>query len=48
MQETSIIYSKLSDSSMFDKYQKEHDHFKYELYTEEYKPMWDYMESILK
>jgi hypothetical protein len=31
---------------MFEMYKKEHNHFKKELYSEEYKDMWDYLDNI--
>lgn len=40
-------YSKMSGSNMFDKYLKEHEHFKKMLYTPGYlEEMWDYLEEI--
>lgn len=43
-----IQYSKMSGSSMFEKYKKEHDHFKHMLYTEGYlEVMWEYLENLI-
>lgn len=36
------------NSRMLNLYKKEHEHFKEMLYTDEYKDMWDYLETILK
>jgi len=41
-------YSRMTGSSMFTKYQKEHAHFKEMLYTKGYlQVMWDYLEEVL-
>ena len=40
-------YSKMTGSNMFNKYKKEHEHFKYMLYvTGPFEPMWNYLEEI--
>ena len=40
-------YSKMTGSSMYEKYQKEHEHFKEMLYVEgEVTEMWNYLEEI--
>jgi hypothetical protein len=41
-----VEYSKSTNSKMFQKYKKEYDKFKSKLYTEELKPMFDYLENI--
>lgn len=40
------LYSKLTGSSMYDKYKKEFPMFKEKCYVEEYKEFFDYLESI--
>jgi (p)ppGpp synthase/HD superfamily hydrolase len=43
-----LQYSKLTGSSMFKKYKKEHTHFKEKLYVEgQLQEMWDYIDDIL-
>jgi (p)ppGpp synthase/HD superfamily hydrolase len=43
-----LQYSKLTGSSMFKKYKKEHTHFKEKLYVEgQLQEMWDYIDEIL-
>jgi hypothetical protein len=41
-----IEHSLNSKHRMFDMYKKEHQHFKNELYSDEYKDMWDYLDNI--
>lgn len=42
-----VQYSKMSGSSMFEKYKKEHQHFKQMLYTSnELESMWNYLENL--
>lgn len=42
-----VQYSKMTGSDMFEKYKKEHTHFKEKLYIQgEYEPMWSYLEEI--
>lgn len=43
-----IGYGILTNSGMVDKYKKEIPHLKEELYTEEFKTIWDYIEKLLK
>ncbi len=43
-----VTYSKESKSSMFNKYKKEHEHFKEMLYTLEYKPMWEHLDKLFE
>ena len=33
---------------MLEKYRKEIPHLKEQLYTDEFKPVWDYIEGLLK
>lgn len=40
------LYSKLMNSSMYDKYKSEFPKFKLRLYTDEYKEFFDYVENI--
>lgn len=40
-------YSKMKGSSMIGKYQSEYAHFKFKLYCEEYKEMFDHIENNL-
>lgn len=40
------LYSKLTGSSMYDKYKKEFPSFRDKLYLEEYKEFFDYVESL--
>jgi hypothetical protein len=40
------LFSKLTNSSMYLKYKSEFPHFKEELYCEEYKEFFDYIESL--
>lgn len=42
-----MYYSQKNGSSMHKKYINEYPHFKAELYTDEYKEMWDYIEANL-
>jgi hypothetical protein len=42
-----IEHSLKSKHRMFEMYKKEHEHFKSELYSDEYKDMWDYLEILL-
>lgn len=42
-----VQYSKMTGSGMFEKYKKEHDHFKEKLYIQgEYEPMWEYLDEL--
>lgn len=42
-----VQYSKMTGSSMFDKYKKEHKHFKHMLYVEgQYEDMWEDLEIM--
>lgn len=42
-----VQYSKMTGSDMFEKYKKEHAHFKEKLYIQgEYEPVWSYLEEI--
>jgi hypothetical protein len=43
-----VGYGILTNSSMVDKYRKEIPHLKEQLYTEEFKPLWDNIENLLK
>ncbi len=43
-----VQYSKMTASSMFDKYKKEQKHFKEMLYTEELKEMWNYLDNLFE
>jgi hypothetical protein len=43
-----VKYSKFSESSMFNKYQKEYPKIKKELYINEYKEIFDYLETTLE
>ncbi len=40
------LFSKLTGSSMYDKYKKEYTHFKEMCYVEEYKEFFEYLESL--
>ncbi len=40
------LYSKLTASSMYDKYKAEFPHFKEEVYCEEFKVFFDYVENL--
>lgn len=40
------LYSKLTGSSMYDKYKKEFPSFKEKVYVEEYKEFFDYVETL--
>lgn len=40
------LYSKLMNTSMYDKYKKEFPKFKEKVYVEEYKEFFDYVESL--
>lgn len=42
-----VNYGLLTNSSMYNKYQDEYPHLYSELYTVEFKPMWDYLEKLL-
>ena len=42
-----LEYSFKEKSSMLNKYKQEHDHFKKELFSEEYSSMWKYIEDLL-
>jgi len=42
-----ILFSKLTNSSMFDKYKQEWPNFKEKLYVPEYKEFFDYIDNIL-
>jgi len=42
-----VTYGLMTNSSMYEKYQKEFSHLKSELYTDEFKPIWDYLEKLL-
>jgi len=42
-----IIYGLATNSRMYDKYKSEFPYLKEELYTEEFKPIWDYIEKLL-
>lgn len=42
-----VEFGKLMGGNMFNTYKEEQKHLKYELYTDEYKEMWDYLESLL-
>lgn len=41
-----VEYSKLKESSMFEKYKIENENFKQQLYTPELKIMWDQLDNI--
>jgi hypothetical protein len=41
-----VEYGLLTKSSMVKKYKEENENFKKELYVEEYKEMWDYLENL--
>jgi len=42
-----VQYSKMTGSSMFEKYKKEHTHFKSMLYIQgENEPLWDYLDEL--
>lgn len=44
-----VQYSKMTGSSMFAKYKKEHSHFKEMLYIPgELEPMWEYLENLFE
>lgn len=43
-----IGFGVLTNSSMVEKYRKEIPHLKEQLYTEEFKPLWDNIENCLK
>lgn len=44
-----VQYSKMTGSNMFDKYKKEHTHFKEKLYIiGEYEPVWEYLDDIFE
>ena len=42
-----VSYSKSNGSSMFERYKKEHKHFKDCLYIKKYQEMWDELENML-
>lgn len=42
-----IGYGLLTNSGMYDKYKIEFPKLKEQLYTEEFKPLWDYIEKLL-
>lgn len=42
-----VGYGLMTNSSMYEKYQKEFSHLKSELYTDEFKSIWDYLEKLL-
>lgn len=41
-----ILYSKLTNSSMYEKYKSEYPKFKEKVYIEEYKEFFDYVENL--
>jgi len=44
-----VQYSKMTGSDMFNKYKKEHTHFKEKLYVQgENEPLWDYLDTLFK
>jgi (p)ppGpp synthase/HD superfamily hydrolase len=44
-----VQYSKMTGSDMFEKYKKEHDHFKSMLYVQgENGPLWEYLDDIFQ
>ncbi len=42
-----VNYGLLTGSGMYGKYQDEFPHLQSQLYTDEFKPMWDYLEKLL-
>lgn len=44
-----VQYSKMTGSSMFEKYKKEHAHFKEKLYVQgENEPLWSYLDELFE